>query len=108
MHGNPNIKNENIFANIFERIACYFNAFSNTSGKNVITLMAIKETRKLKKKIWPETRNWNLLRMGEYTEEDVLFVWKESVSNICFQKMFLREGADKNFHVANGAEWTKM
>ena len=46
--------------------------------------------------------------MGEYTEEDVLFVLKGSVSNMCFQKMFLREGADKNFHVANGAEWTKM
>ena len=50
MHGNPNIEKENIFADIFERIACYFNAVSNTSGKNVITLLAIKETMKLKKK----------------------------------------------------------
>jgi hypothetical protein len=39
-----------------ERIACHFNAVSGTSGENVITLLALKGTRKLKKKNMADNR----------------------------------------------------
>jgi hypothetical protein len=36
-----------MFVDISERIACYFNAVSNTNGKNLITLLALKKFKKM-------------------------------------------------------------